>query len=154
VDPCLTFYIDYYEWTTEPQIGIEGMYPGHTEITYCDTMRDRLEEKQNEILASVESLDLTCFRNQGVSIQGGDYQDRRLMQTTVDAACTDVNFWEDWHKVTIYVDAEGRVIDVQGRYPDDPPRPEAIDCIESALAGLVFPCLANYQICPEYLVME
>ena len=32
--------------------------------------------------------------------------------------------------------------------------PEALDCVRTALAGLVFPCLANREICPEYVIAE
>ena len=55
----------------------------------------------------------------------------------------------------IVVDASGQVSDVQCARgdPTDEQR-QTMDCIQAALNGLSFPCLAGFEVCPEYMIIE
>ncbi len=55
-------------------------------------------------------------------------------------------------EVRIVLDDSGQVADVVGRGSSVPP--ETISCIQTALSGLTFPCLAGSQVCPEYICIE
>lgn len=34
------------------------------------------------------------------------------------------------------------------------PSPEYVSCILAVLDGLTFPCLAGYELCPTYVIIE
>jgi hypothetical protein len=68
--------------------------------------------------------------------------------------CFKSGYSHDWYQVLIEVGADGKVADVGARDEKSPPAPASIECIKKALKGLVFPCLAGYQICPEYVIIE
>jgi len=55
----------------------------------------------------------------------------------------------------IALDADGRVTGVfdNPAFPGSLPQ-ETLDCIAAALAGLSFPCLADFQVCAEYIIPE
>ncbi len=50
--------------------------------------------------------------------------------------------------VRIVLDAQGRVQRVDGGLP------EQAKCIRRVLAGLRFPCLASFEVCPEHVIIE
>ena len=50
----------------------------------------------------------------------------------------------------VVLDANGVCIDVQA----DPGAAALADCVKQALTGLSFPCLASFEICPEYAIVE
>jgi hypothetical protein len=50
--------------------------------------------------------------------------------------------------VQVVLDASGAVVDVRGGPP------EVVDCIRASLAGLTFPCLASFEVCPEFAIAE
>jgi hypothetical protein len=54
------------------------------------------------------------------------------------------------NQVRILLDASGAVVDVR----TDPPHPELADGLRAAVAGLTFPCLASFEVCPEYAIAE
>ena len=56
-------------------------------------------------------------------------------------------------RLVVVVGADGRVTDVRSRV-EYTVGVEVLDCIRTALAGLVFPCLAGREVCPEYVFVE
>jgi len=44
----------------------------------------------------------------------------------------------------------GTVTDVRTMPPGAP----VADCVRTVLAGLSFPCLASFEVCPEYVIFE
>jgi radical SAM superfamily enzyme YgiQ (UPF0313 family) len=58
-----------------------------------------------------------------------------------------------WGVYTIHIDDGGFVTGVtpEGNEPEDL---EVAACVETALDGLQFPCLAGYDVCPEFIIGE
>jgi hypothetical protein len=109
----------------------------------------------DRVKSEIMNLDLECFVNQTLYIYNAETEEKERMEQTALAECPDAfEYPEDWYKVVIVVDSEGMVTDVLPRDELDPPSRESMDCILSALSGLVFPCLANFQVCPEYVFIE
>ena len=50
--------------------------------------------------------------------------------------------------VRVVLDAQGRVQRVEGGLP------QQARCLKKVLAGLRFPCLASFQVCPEHVIIE
>ena len=50
--------------------------------------------------------------------------------------------------IQVVLDAGGAVVDVRGGSP------EVVACIQAALSGLSFPCLASFEVCPEFAIAE
>ncbi len=46
------------------------------------------------------------------------------------------------------LDERGAVTDVRGGPPD------VVACVRATLAGLTFPCLASFEVCPEFAIAE
>ena len=53
----------------------------------------------------------------------------------------------------IHLDADGYVTSVEATSTDQESIENA-ECVAAALEGLQFPCLANFDVCPEYLIIE
>jgi hypothetical protein len=53
----------------------------------------------------------------------------------------------------VVLDGNGAVVDVRAT-TDGGTNTEILNCILAALGGLIFPCLANSQICPEMIVLD
>ncbi|MFH1434882.1 MAG: cobalamin-dependent protein [Pseudomonadota bacterium] len=150
VDPCLTVTVVF---SSSPEdFDIYGGYddPMH----YCDWEQDRIASRIEEIRSAIAELDLSCLSGtyNVVHILGDESEQKREMMEAVELSCFD--YHNNIYEVIVTVDADGRVVDVRQREDYYPVPPEAIDCIRSALEGLEFPCLADYEICPEYLIAE
>jgi hypothetical protein len=62
----------------------------------------------------------------------------------------------EWFEVLFVIGADGRLADIRpGPHAgDDTLRPEVLDCLRAAFADLTFPCLAGYEVCPEFVLIE
>ena len=116
--------------------------------------QDRIASRIEEIRSAIAELDLSCLSGtyNVVHILGDESEQKREMMEAAESSCFD--YHNNIYEVIVTVDADGRVVDVRQREDYYPVPPEAIDCIRSALEGLEFPCLADYEICPEYLIAE
>ena len=86
-----------------------------------------------------------------VYVEGELGNDLRKLSEGADRDC---NMWQVGpHDFVIHLDAEGFVSKVTTN-SDDPSLAETAKCVLSALKGLQFPCLANFDVCPEYLIAE
>jgi anaerobic magnesium-protoporphyrin IX monomethyl ester cyclase len=150
VDPCLAVTIFYYP-RNHPELQV---YSSNRDgPTYCD--HDAIVERTERIRNALSGVDLSCFDELSLSIEGGDATDFRAMEQAFGEGCPqDMPYVDDWYNVVIVIDASGRVIDVQSRDASNPAAAESLACIRQALEGLTFPCLAGYQVCPEYLIAE
>jgi hypothetical protein len=84
---------------------------------------------------------------------GGNFDDLGDMASEVLHQCNIAS--NELNGLRIVVGPDGRVVDVSARddLPWEPPA-EVIACVRDVLMGLVFPCLAGYEICPEFVIME
>jgi len=83
-------------------------------------------------------------------ISGGSLTDMQTMLADLQAACSSVWNTGSTPQFEITLDATGNVVSVTG----DPSIKALTDCVAAALAGLSFPCLASFQVCPEYMIAE
>ena len=81
-----------------------------------------------------------------VTVAGGAQADMEQLGTTVEEAC-DIPFGD---RFRIVLDEAGAVVDVISESGST----EIEDCVRAALAGLTFPCLASFEVCPEYAIAE
>ncbi len=105
----------------------------------------RIAAMESDVEAALEGRVPECA-GPGVSVQGGAAEDLQRMAEAVETAC-DVPFGETFR---VGLDAEGRVRSVMSASGST----EVEECVEAALAGLVFPCLASFEVCPEYVIAE
>ncbi len=112
---------------------------------------DDLAEASVEAQAVVDSSDLTCVPKPAQWIFYGDTQtDLDTLGSTVEQGCG-INY--NHRDFVVHLDEEGFVSGVEALI-DDPAIQEAAACVAAALNGLQFPCLANFDVCPEYLIAE
>lgn len=72
---------------------------------------------------------------------------------TTEKECNSWVWQVNPHDFVIHLDAEGYVTDVTIEQ-ENPDLQATAACVLKALQGLKFPCLANFDICPEYLIAE
>jgi hypothetical protein len=150
VEPCLSVFIENMNEDGELRV----VHPDWVAPFLCESSQDAIQERMNRVRSEIMTLDLECFRSQSLVIEGAENEEMHRMEMKVFQDCPESPNPDDWYKVVIVVDAEGMVTDVLPRDELDPPSQESMDCILSALSGLVFPCLANFQVCPEYVFIE
>jgi radical SAM superfamily enzyme YgiQ (UPF0313 family) len=102
---------------------------------------------------ALDPADYPCLVAVGslVEIEGGAGEELTEMCDAIDAACGELSGSVNLY--TIVLDEEGAVIEVLSDY-DDPDEQAVAECIESALEGLTFPCLAGMDVCHEYVIPE
>lgn len=86
----------------------------------------------------------------GTSVNGGSMSDMQKMYDAIEAACQKLWDPSKFPQFDINLDASGKVVNVTGDAGIQP----LLDCIGKALAGLSFPCLASFDVCPEYAIAE
>jgi anaerobic magnesium-protoporphyrin IX monomethyl ester cyclase len=93
-----------------------------------------------------------------VTVYGEMDTEGTAIHDAIEKACGYSFYNEDF---VIEIDATGRVTTVRGpwdagvsRYEADGGHTDVQSCLEKALAGLTFPCLAGAHVCPEYIIVE
>ena len=154
-DPCFTGFYSLQEGSWNAVVGL-GMTP--IELAACDTpAMEELIREQGEAVSDAldERLLFTCELDSiGPDVvEGGMLDDFMEVARGLLTDCID-----DFNQIAgsrIVVDSEGRVVEVTHQ-EDSPGHPseEVLECMLAALDGLVFPCLAGYEICPEFVIIE
>jgi radical SAM superfamily enzyme YgiQ (UPF0313 family) len=85
----------------------------------------------------------------GTYVQGGASKDAQAMAEAIDAACGAL-IANSGTQFSIVLDSAGKVVDVKGV----PGSEAVVACVSAALANLSFPCLASFEVCPEYVIAE
>ena len=131
------------------------MEPGMTEFRYCEGSVEWAAELQGAVRDELAALPMDCARPWYRWFERDDVQELSRGREAVYDACRDLLDREPdaWFEVVIAVGPDGRVVEVRSRgtYVVST---EMLDCIRSALEGLVFPCLAGHEVCPEYVFIE
>jgi radical SAM superfamily enzyme YgiQ (UPF0313 family) len=86
----------------------------------------------------------------GTSVSGGSMTDMQAMYDAIEASCQALWDPNSFPQFDIKLDASGKVVGVTGDAGIQP----LLDCIQAALVNLSFPCLASFDVCPEYAIAE
>ena len=70
------------------------------------------------------------------------------MATAINQACSSLISINS--QFTIVLDAAGKV----SKVTSDAATAPLAACVQKALTGLTFPCLASFEVCPEYVIAE
>jgi hypothetical protein len=137
-----------------PSFNFNGM-SGSFGVGACPTAADQAATlaAQKAASAALAGKVPACITKDGmptfVPIDGGAHSDAQKLSDTVAAACGTLLGGMGQFKIVL--DAAGKVVDV---VPADPSAAELASCVKAALAGLAFPCLASFEVCPEYVIAE
>lgn len=128
-----------------------------SQLSFCKDPASELLLKGREAAAekAVAGMAIECVKDRYASVKGGRYNDQEQMEKVLTASCGNNQPFglNAIYGVQIVLDASGKVQDVVSR-PGATPDPAALLCVKQALAGLTFPCLAGFQICPEHIIVE
>jgi hypothetical protein len=108
-----------------------------------------VEERVAEALAG-ESF--ACAAPYGIGVQGGAQQDLERLVTKA-GRCVGAPFGSSGRDFRIVLDGTGAVADVRSESREEGAA-EVRRCVRAALHGLVFPCLAKFEVCPEFVIIE
>jgi len=88
-----------------------------------------------------------CIDGMSVPVPGGTQADMDRLSGAI--ACSHLGIpWGE--RIQIVLDASGAVRSVTSSSPMS----EYAACIRDSLAGLIFPCLASFEVCPEFAIAE
>lgn len=110
---------------------------------FDEPTRDRIEAVERTVEAAVDRAGLTCAVG-FEPVEGGARADMERMAASGDPCFVD----PFGASVQVVLDEVGRVVRVDGGDP------EIVACLEAALTGLTFPCLASFEVCPEFAIAE
>ncbi len=103
----------------------------------------RIGAAESRVEAAVRAAGLECAAGT-TRIDGRADDDMAQMAERADPCFAD----PFGPSVEVVLDDRGRVVEVRGG-PS-----EVVTCIEAALRGLEFPCLASFEVCPEFAIAE
>ncbi|MBI2895990.1 MAG: hypothetical protein HYY06_20700 [Deltaproteobacteria bacterium] len=125
-----------------PEVTASGAWTGE----YCPGELDGIDARLQQIFSG---RSWPCLARRSIVVEGNDRNDRRELMRRLEDEC--MEHGQAWGEIRIVVGPDGTVAQVVG---SDGVSTEALDCVRAALDGLVFPCLANREICPEYVIIE
>jgi hypothetical protein len=148
-DECFSGFVNYSEAGADPNVSFNAASGGFPTLGGCrddEATRRAQEEMTNRVRAALEARGLECAQG-FVNVVGGAQTDLQSMSDRINDCSPLFDFTD---QVRIILDDAGTVVDVRV----DPPRPELQMCLQTALAGLAFPCLASFEVCPEFAIAE
>lgn len=124
----------------------EGYYP----VRICD--ENYQAEAVENALQVPNTVDLTCVTTpQSWFFEGGTNTELNSLGASIAEDCG--TNYSSHRSFVVHLDENGYVSGVEA-LTDDAAVLEAAACVAAALEGLQFPCLANFDVCPEYLIAE
>jgi hypothetical protein len=148
-DACFSGYVQYAEEGVDPSVTFSASGFGYPALVPCrddEATRLAYEEMSARVQAALEARGLSCAVGFS-SVTGGASTQLQAMNERINDCGPLFDFG---NQVRIMLDPAGMVVDVT----TDPPSPELSDCLRAALSGLAFPCLASFEVCPEYAIAE
>ena len=100
---------------------------------------------------AVDPSDYLCLDQQVTEVDGGYSDQIDTMADEIEEECNAII--ESGDIYVIEFDSSGIVVAVTPQN-QDPHSLEVAACVMTALEGLEFPCLADFEICPEYMIAE
>ena len=139
------------------EVALGAVYGG-SELIVCDTTGSTLatEEMQTQAAEALAAVSISASSTPVYAqVSGGSDAELSALSTAVNTACASLLTANPTFDITL--DATGAVVSVTTTPPTTPAAPICA-CIETALAGLTFPCLAGFDLCPQppmpYFVYE
>ena len=148
-DECFSGSVYYPEAGADPTVVHTASGPGFPLLVPCaddEPTRRAQEDMATRVRDALEARGLECAVG-GVYVEGGAQRDFTSMSEAINDCGPLFDFG---NQVRILLDPAGAVTDVL----TEPPSPELQDCLRAALTGLTFPCLASFEVCPEYAIAE
>ncbi|MCP4677844.1 MAG: radical SAM protein [Deltaproteobacteria bacterium] len=117
-------------------------------IKICD--KEDLRPLEEAAEKAAQEAEHNCILG-NVYVEDGLREDYQRMEEAAYEACS--MELQNEHDFVVHLDDQGFVSDVIPA-GEDPAEKETAACVLEALKGLQFPCLSNFDICPEYLIAE
>jgi len=146
-DSCGSIQVSY-DWETG---GVLATAHSIYDLQFCDPRNESLEER---LEADLTQEEVDCLATRGVFVDGKRIEQAQKLVNRVFGKCPAEKGSAYWYSLMIEMDEHGKVLDIRPRKDEDQIPPDAIEGLKKALKGLSFPCLAGYQICPEYVIIE
>jgi radical SAM superfamily enzyme YgiQ (UPF0313 family) len=118
----------------------------------CDPA-DAGRKNEERVAAALAGESFPCAggpNEVAVAIQGGADQDMERLRRQAGRCGQFSHFGGE--DLQVVLDGSGAVTDVRGGGGED--ATELRRCVREALHDLVFPCLADFELCPEYVIIE
>jgi anaerobic magnesium-protoporphyrin IX monomethyl ester cyclase len=145
---CFSGYVSYTP-PLEANASPYG-YGGFLSLRACTSAAGQaaLQALGQQVTSLANELPACLAPGYTASIQGGAQSDIQKMTDAIQAACGSLISMTS--QFIIVLDAKGNVVQVNA----DPSAQALADCVKKALTGLTFPCLASFEVCPEYVIAE
>ena len=148
-DACFSGWVNYAEEGADPTVTFGAFDTGFPAYTTCfdhEATRRATERMTERVRSALLARGLECAQG-FVNIEGGTQADIVRMGEVTDVCDPLLDFG---NRVRIVLDSTGLVVNVQV----EPPTAELTECLRAALTGLTFPCLASFEVCPEFAIAE
>jgi hypothetical protein len=150
--PCFSGYVSTYGCSGFSSLCLSfGLTPGSGfSISACDkATSDRFDQLGQAATAALAGLGTGgCSAYYGTSVVSDD---NAKLASAING-CGAVGYGRGTGYAVV-LDSNGAVVDVRS-VADGGTNSQVLDCILAALGGLIFPCLANVQLCPEEIAMD
>ncbi len=156
--PCFSGYLMFKDGTNSDVEFGPSNGSGDPVVLLCNGSANLLAKAAMEeaVADALEGQVFPCLGTDDyggyVDVDGGAGAQAASMMDTVHAACPDY-FYESMGSIAILLDATGAVVGVTVK-PGHMVPDGVLQCVKTALDGLTFPCLAGYEICPEFVIAE
>jgi hypothetical protein len=148
-DACFSGTVRYPEPGSSPEVFPWAMSTGFPALVPCagDPEVDAaMRAMTDRVRSALEARGLECA--DGIAaVEGGTSQQLQSMNDRINDCAP---LFEFGNEMRIVLDPSGAVVEVR----TSPESPELAACVRSALAGLTFPCLASFEVCPEFAIAE
>jgi len=154
--PCFNGYVTFPNGTHDETVYLPGFFPGPAGAwaALCDTPGNAAAKAAMEqsVADALSGQMFPCLGTDIVSdyveIEGGAGTEWSSMMSMIGQACPEV--YDHFGSISIVLDVTGAVVDVTGAAVPV----SVLQCVQTTLSGLTFPCLAGYEICPEFAIAE
>ena len=156
-DPCFAGQLRFDSPPADVRFQLDYSGPN---IAACQSSDNDIlvSSAEASAFAAIQAVDVSCLWSSEdsyattVEVDGGAQTDADAMAARLHDACPE----ELWYYpgVAVLIDPSGQVAGVTTAHSSEPLDPEIESCVLNALAGLTFPCLAGYTVCPEYVIAE
>lgn len=148
--PCFSGTIGVDE---QGELRVRSNWSG--QLTSCGRPHDApLRHEEEAVKEALAGLGHDCFVSPAFIGRWGERaQQERRMQRKLTECTEGAPYLNALVGIEVVLSERGIVTDVRAE-AGQTPSPEAIVCVKQALLGLVFPCLANYKVCPSFVIVE
>jgi hypothetical protein len=150
VDSCGCINISF-DWETG---GVHAALQSSYDSQPCTPDDAKMNDREEKLKAGLTQDEVNCLASFPLYVSGKRMDQGRKLVDRAFQKCPAEKGSAYWYSLMIEVNEDGKVLDIRPRKDEDQIPADAIECLKKALKGLSFPCLAGYQICPEYVIIE